>query len=244
MKVANGIEALEVNLTFMGRHSTIYPTLIWDDETVILIDTGFPGAYQNIEVAVEAAGVSFSKLDKVIITHQDIDHIGGLPDILANTKNKIEVFAHEAEKPYIEGDKPLIKYNPERLAKMLAGIPEEQQSRLRSLFSYPPKAKVDVPVQDGQMLPYCGGIIVIHTPGHTPGHMSLYHVKSKTLISGDALTAEKGQLLGPNPANAFDIDEAKRSIEKFQQFDVENVICYHGGVCRDNIRNIIAELAK
>jgi len=244
LRIAEGIEALEVNVDFAGRQSTIHPVLIWDNETVILVDTGFPGTEQKLKEAAEGEGVPFDRVDKIIITHQDIDHIGGLPAIIAKAKGKIVVFAHEIEKPYIEGEKPLIKFNPVRLAKMLEGMPEERRSRLGSLLSNPPKSKVDVALQDGQKLPYCGGITVIHTPGHTPGHISLYHVQSKTLIAGDALIADRGHLSGPNPASAFDIDEANRSVEKFKQFDIENVICYHGGVCRDNIRNRIAELAK
>ena len=46
---------------------------------------------------------------------------------------------------------------------------------------------VDRIVEDGEELPFCGGITVIHTPGHTPGHICLYIGQNKTLIAGDAL---------------------------------------------------------
>ena len=91
MKLANGVEALELPMqSFMGR-TIIYPTLIWDDKTVVLADAGFPGQLQQIREAMGRAGVPFDRLNKVIITHQDIDHIGSLPDIVRESSHKVEV---------------------------------------------------------------------------------------------------------------------------------------------------------
>ena len=144
MKIANGVEALVLTVNFMGRQMTIYPTLIWDEDVMILVDAGFPGLEQQIQEAIEKAGVSFDRLNKVILTHQDIDHVGSLPEILAKSQHKIDVLAHEIEKPYIEGDKPLIKSDSARRAKLFESMPEEQRKRLEAVFSNPPKAKVDI----------------------------------------------------------------------------------------------------
>ena len=228
----------------MGRQMTIYPTLIWDEDVMILVDAGFPGLEQQIQEAIEKAGVSFDRLNKVILTHQDIDHVGSLPEILAKSKHKIDVLAHEIEKPYIEGDKPLIKSDPARRAKLFESMPEEQRKRLEAVFSNPPKAKVDITFGDGEELEYCGGIIIIATPGHTPGHICLYHKQSKTLVTGDALSVTDGQLSGPNPLATFDIDEANKSLKKLARYDIENVICYHGGVFRENAQQRILQLAE
>ena len=119
MKVANGVEVFELKMNMMGRQSVIHPTLIWDEHEVILVDTGIPGQLPEIREAMENAGVPFNKLSKVILTHQDRDHIGSLPDILKAVNHKVDVLAHKEDKPYIEGDKPPIKMNPERVAKCL-----------------------------------------------------------------------------------------------------------------------------
>lgn len=243
MKIANGIEALDLTVNMMGRQSTLHPTLIWDDNEVILVDTGIPGQLEKIRKAVTSAGASFDKLSKVILTHQDIDHIGSLPEILKDAGRKIEVLAHEEDKPYIEGDKPLIKMNPERMAKMLESLPEEQRQKIQALFGTPQSAKVDTTLTDGEVLSYCGGITVIFTPGHTPGHISLYHQKSKTLITGDALVAVNGALLTPNSRNTPDMATALQSIKKFTKYDIDTVICYHGGVFKENANKRLAELA-
>jgi glyoxylase-like metal-dependent hydrolase (beta-lactamase superfamily II) len=244
MKIANGVEALDVSVNMMGRQMVIHPTLLWDEDEVILVDTGMPGQLAEIRAAMEHAGVPFDKLSKVILTHQDLDHIGGLPAILKAVDHPVEVLAHQEDKPYIEGDKPPLKMNPERVAKMLESVPAEQRQRVQALFGTPITAKVDKTVEDGEVLPYCGGITVIFTPGHTPGHISLYLHESKTLITGDALVAANGELLGPNPEVTPDMETALKSLKKFTKYDIETVICYHGGVYKENANQRLAALAE
>ena len=238
--ISKGLQVLE--LSFMGRK--INPTLIWDNETVVLIDTGFPEQLQEIRSAMDDVGIPFSKLSKVIITHQDYDHIGGLSDIIKASDQKIEVIAHKEEKPFIEGASPLLKMTPERLAGMFGALPAEKRKEAEERFLEVLKSKVDKTVDDGEVLPYCGGITVIFTPGHTPGHICLYLDRNKTLVTGDALNVVNGQLVGPNMEFTPDMDTAKKSLEKLAQYDVETVICYHGGIYKDNANQRLVELAK
>jgi glyoxylase-like metal-dependent hydrolase (beta-lactamase superfamily II) len=151
--------------------------------------------------------------------------------------------AHEAEKPYIEGEKKLLKFTLEVMAQ-IDSCPEEWRKPMKKLLENPPKAPVDKTVSDGEELPLCGGITVIATPGHTPGHISLYHKPSKTLICGDAMTVEGGQLIGPDPRSTLDMDLAVKSLQKLLQYDIETVICYHGGRYLGNANQRIAELAS
>jgi glyoxylase-like metal-dependent hydrolase (beta-lactamase superfamily II) len=244
MRLADGVEMLELPIRSFTGQNIIHPTLTWDDDTVVLVDAGFSGQLQQIREAMARAGVSFDRLDKVIVTHQDIDHIGGLPDIILESSHKVEVLSHEEEKPYIEGRKPLIKMNQARLSKRLVSLSEEQRQQAEALFANPPKASVDTAVADGEILPYCGGITVIFTPGHTPGHICLYLNKSKILVTGDALVAADGELRGPNPGATYDMDAALKSLKKLTRYDIETVVCYHGGVYRDNPNKRLAELAS
>lgn len=245
MRVAKGVEMLELSAVVMGKTNIIYPTLIWDDDTTILVDTGYPGQLPKIREAFEKAGVSFDKLNQIIITHHDIDHIGSLSGIIKESSQKIEVLSHAEEKPHIQGDKPIIKATPEALSKLDAqvNLPEEQRNAIKAVLQNPPTAKIDKTLVDGEEIPYCGGIIVIHTPGHTPGHICLYLKESKTLITGDALVVAGGQLLGPQPHFTFNMDLAVESLKKLTQYDIENVICYHGGLYKNEPNRRIAELA-
>ncbi|MDP4142944.1 MAG: MBL fold metallo-hydrolase [Bacillota bacterium] len=244
MKIANGIEMLECSMKAVGAVTPIYPTLIWDESDVILVDAGSGGQDGLIEIDEKMlqAGVAFNRLNKVIITHQDLDHIGGLPRILGNAKQKVEVISHAEEKPYIQGDRRLVKLTDEAMARLDA-MPEPIRNVMKRVFENPPKAPVDKVIADGEELPYCGGIMVIYTPGHTPGHICLYHKPSKTLIAGDELRVIEGKLLGPAPEHTQNLEKAKESLKKLTQYDIEQVICYHGGLFKGDVSKCIKELA-
>lgn len=237
MKVAKNVEMIELNI----QGFRLNPTLLWDDEMAILVDTGMPGQLKALQAAFDDAGVPFEHLKAVILTHQDIDHIGSLPEILEACDWKIEVYAHEQDKPYIEGTKHMIKADPNKLSKEAwDSLPEP----MKALYMNPPKAKVDQTLEDGQVLPQCGGIEVIFTPGHTPGHISLYLQESKTLITGDAMVLADGLLRGPVERNTPDMETALKSLEKFLEYDIESVICYHGGFSNKKVNEQIAEIVK
>ena len=106
------------------------------------------------------------------------------------------------------------------------------------------KVNIDETLIDGQELPYCGGMTVIHTPGHTPGHICLYIKSFKLLIAGDIFAVNDGLLLRGNQDYNFDNEENMKSIQKLMKYDIETVICYHGGMYKDNVNKRIAELAN
>ncbi|MEK4091467.1 MBL fold metallo-hydrolase [Viridibacillus sp. FSL H8-0110] len=217
MGIYKGVEML--HLEFNGI--IIHPTLLWNQEMAVLIDTGFPGQIEDIRVAMEKVGISFDKLKVIILTHQDIDHIGSIPEILQECGSNIKVYAHDLDKPYIQGDLSLLK-----------------DGHLEN----PPKGKVNDTLKDGQELPYCGGIRIIHTPGHTPGHISLYLEQSKTLIAGDSMYSENGIIKGIHAPTVLDIKEARLSLKKYLDLDIESVVCYHGGLSKGNIHDQIQEV--
>ena len=243
MRIAENIEALELRMNLTGQSSIIYPALLWDSDGATLVDTGIPGQLDAIRREIENAGVDFESVHRIILTHQDIDHIGGLPEIVRVRGSEIEVLAHEEDKPYIEGDKPLIKMNRERMAQMMESLPESQRQQLERIFSTPPAGKVDRTLHDGEELPFYGGIEVIHTPGHTPGHLSLFVKKARLLIAGDELRVEDGELVGPSEWATPDMESAKASLRKLTDYQIDNVLCYHGGFYGLNASERIAELS-
>jgi glyoxylase-like metal-dependent hydrolase (beta-lactamase superfamily II) len=143
------------------------------------------------------------------------------------------VLSHEAEKPFIQGDEIFVKK------------PSENKSAVASSHqSIPPFERVQVTgvIADGEKLSYGGGVTVIRTPGHTLGHICLYHAASKTLVSGDALNLVDGQLSGPNPLHTHDLPRAVESLKKLAEYDIERVICYHGGLLEGEANWHIAQL--
>lgn len=239
MRIADGIEMLELDLGPM----TVWPTVLFDKDEWVLVDTGMPGSASTIIELAKLAGIVEQKLNTILLTHQDLDHIGGLPGFKADNPELV-IYAHEDDRAVIDGKKPMLKASPERIAALLGALPEVARSQFEATFIHPTGANVDRTMADGENLPFGGGVTVIHTPGHTPGHVSLYHQSSKTLIAGDAMVVDNGELKGPREAVTPDMASALQSLKKLKDFDIETVICYHGGVFKGDVQGRIAALTE
>lgn len=245
MKIAENLEMLELRMKVMGVKRIVHPTLMWDDDNVILVDTGTPDNLEAIKKQTEATGASFAKLNKIIATQQDIDHIAGIKGILSENP-EITVLAHEEDKPYIQGEKKVNRLNPKFMDR-IKDLPEEEQAKIVDMFENS-SVKVNCTLRDGEVLPFCGGITVIHTPGHTPGHICLYHQMSKTLIAGDAMNILHGELVGPNgdpmSEDGVNANDAINSLKKLEDYDIVNIITYHGGLFSDKPNEKIKEVIR
>ena len=215
------VHPLYLEMDAGGRPFPVHASVIWDGTEATLVDAGIPGQLERIRSALDALGIPFEAVARVLITHQDRDHIGSLPELIAAAGGRIEVMCHEVGKPYLEGRTPLAKSGT--LATPVA---------------------VDRTFRDGELLPIAGGLRVVYTPGHTPDHASFYHEPSRTLVSGDALTAQDGVLLPFHPDFTADKAEATRSIAKLAELEIDTVIAYHGGVCVGNIRERLQEIVE
>ena len=247
MRVADGVAVLGLPMKVMGFDTVIYPTVVWDDEDAVLIDAGLPDSLPHLSERMDEAGVPLSRVTRVVLTHQDMDHIGGLNGLLKAIGHPVEVIAHEAEAPYIQGDKPLLRMNSEAPAALMAALSEEQRGEMRQLMEAARSREgvsVDTVVHGGEVLPYCAGITMIHTPGHTPGHLCLYLNRTKVLVCGDELEVRDDTLAGPRPGLSADDSLARRSISELARYDADIAICYHGGVWRDDTNQCIQELAQ
>ncbi len=242
MKIADGIEMLKISIDTMGNKGIIHPTILWDKSETVLVDAGCPGQILKIQQGFKKVGLSLSKLDKLILTHHDIDHIGGAEDIVKNSSRNIEVISHKIERGYIH-----LKKYPTKLKKLrsrLQSMPSEMKTMFENLEISYKKHRVSVSqtVVSTENLPLCGGIEVIYTPGHTPGHISLYVKKSKILIAGDTLFIEDGKLVPPPEHINFNNKLVLSSLKKLTQYDIRKIICYHGGVYSRNVNNSLREL--
>ncbi len=223
MKIADNIELLEIS----GNNGALYPVLAWDENEVVLIDAGLPGQLELIREAVSKAGFALEDITKLLITHQDMDHIGCAKQL---SELGIQVLTHEAEAPYIQGEKTNVK-----LAAMEARL--DQLSENEKAFYDQVKAaapmfyvNISQKLQDGDVLDFCGGVRVIHTPGHTPGHAAFLFEKSNLVVCGDAANIADGSLIGPNPQYSQDMATATESFEKIKNLGADIICCYHGGV--------------
>lgn len=244
MKNEVNIQMLTLDVDMFGVQSKIHPTLLWDDAGATLVDAGFPGQFDQLKQAVTQAGVPFTQIKRVIITHQDWDHIGTLPAILSATNNEVELYAHTNEKPYLEGTIPYLKMTPEKITARLQSLPEEMRDKAAGIFANIPTVLIHRTLITGDKLLFHGGIDIIHTPGHTPGHVCLYVKSHRLLIAGDQLRIENGCLVGPAEMYTPDMPTALKSLKKLVNYDIDYIICYHGGMYGPKASAQIAELAN
>ena len=156
------------------------PYLLVNDDELTLIDAGLPGSEKKILAYVASLGKSPSDLKRIILTHSDLDHVGGLAALVKATgartyASQIEAQAIAAGKPSRQIDRSGFSFR-----RLLMGL-------LRPFFKTTP-FQVDEVLADGQVLPVLGGLRVVTTPGHTPGHISLY-APAEPAVTWDAAQA-------------------------------------------------------
>lgn len=219
-----GIYLLPITVEYGGRELTINPAAVETDRGVVLIDVGPPEAVDGIRTHLRELGFGLEDIWLVVATHHDGDHVGGLDELLEHVD--AAVAAHREEVPFITGEQHPITGDGDR---------------------YPP-VPVDLELTDGVRIPTIAGAIeVIETPGHTPGHISLYFPDHDLLIAGDALVADGGERLGesrssseqgsdgekplsgPKPELTADMERAIESVGRLAELDVAHTLCYHGG---------------
>ena len=191
---------------------------VWK-EGLTLIDTGHPGEGQKILDAIVKRGYALHNVRRIIITHVDLDHTGGLAAIKKATGARVA--CHTVEKVLLEhpGRRTPAAWYLRPLFALITLFPG---------YHHPPVSPDELLV-DGQEL--AEGFTVVHTPGHTPGHISLLHREKRFLITGDALSNRGGKLRAPAAVFTPDVKNAQRSIWKLAKKygdDFETIAFGHG----------------
>jgi glyoxylase-like metal-dependent hydrolase (beta-lactamase superfamily II) len=186
-----------------------------------LIDTGFSRKAKPIIRALQSANVPLSSVTKILLTHHHIDHMGGAAFLLQSTNAPLSVHGDDA--PFVDGRKN-------------ASMP-----LLMRLFVRTHPAPVAVALKEGDRI---GPLVVVHTPGHTPGEVVFYHPDRKILFSGDAVVEKKGKLIVPAARFASDLDQAIQSLSRLQALDTEILLPGHGVPVRANIASLLDDLIR
>jgi|GEM_PF-1875327 len=120
------IYPLDIEFESNGMRQTITPVLLKDGNQTILVDCGYPNFIGLIREAAERWGISLEMLTQIIVTHDDIDHIGSLA-ALKRTYPHVNIISHAIEAPYISGfEKSLRLVQAE---DMQAKLPENEKAR-------------------------------------------------------------------------------------------------------------------
>lgn len=238
----NKLTVLEIKFDFNGATNSIFPVILSDEEEMILIDCGYPNFLPLIKTAAEAKGLDMSKLTKIIITHHDFDHMGALAEFKREYPH-IKILSSIDDAKYISGKEKSLRL--QQAEAIYDGLPEEQKENARNFQRFLESienVEVDICLRDKEAFSWFGGIEIVGTPGHMPGHISIYVKDSKTLVAGDALVVEDNKLVIANPQYTLDMEEARKSIEKLLNYDIHRIICYHGGIYTENIKEALQNI--
>lgn len=234
------LTVLKIEKTIEGEHVVLFPVLIQNAGCNYLVDCGYGETSEEVEIELKALGVDIKDLNGVIISHDDHDHLGGL-NLLKQKNKNLKIYCGELEKDSISGI--TISERLFQAESSLNNIPEEYRSWALNFIRKLKKIKrfnVDKVLKDNDI--FENEIIVIHTPGHTKGHISLFYPKEKTLIAGDSMVIDNGEFNIANPSFTLDMEQAIKSVEKIKNLGPHKIICYHGGTMDENINDKLETL--
>jgi glyoxylase-like metal-dependent hydrolase (beta-lactamase superfamily II) len=180
-----------------------YCYLVLDEEPV-LVDTGLPGRADRIIAEIGRLGLAPGDLAHILVTHYDVDHIGNAKALQAATGATL--WAPAEDVPYIHGH------------KRRPGL-----RRAIGWFVRSPVPQVDRTYEAGQWI---GGIEVIPTPGHTPGHVSFRF--GDVLFAGDLVTSRSGRLLPSPGILTVDAEALRESLRRVGRLSFDWVCPAHG----------------
>ena len=198
------------------------------DGQVTLVDMGIKASGPKVVAALGAVGSGPSDVTRLLLTHAHPDHAGGAAHVAAATGRAFAV--HEADAAYAREGK-----SPPRDRSFLLGRLLERSSRTRT--DYAP-VRVERELTDGEVLPVAGGLRVVHTPGHSPGHVSFLHEQTGLLITGDAMFNVLG-LRWPIKAFCTDFAMTRRTAHVLGELDYTLAAFTHGKELRDRPREAI-----
>ncbi len=228
-----------VNVVYVGRPGPNQ----W-----VLIDAGISGSAAAILKAANERFGDDARPAAILLTHAHFDHVGAL--LTLADKWDVAIYAHKLEHPYLNGSRAYPPPDTHAGGGMM--------SRLASLF---PRDPINVSNRLHELpasgeLPALPGWRWIHTPGHTPGHVSFWRETDRCLISGDAfittrqesayaVAVQKPELHGPPRYFTPDWETARRSVENLAALDPEIAVTGHGRPLRGvEMRTALHALAR
>lgn len=168
--------------------------LVDDGGTLTLVDAGSPWDAAAIRRAITDVTADVGDVDRILVTHYDIDHVGAL-DRLEDLDATIHVGREDVA--YLTGEE-----------KPSLGNQKEIFQRAVDWLRSPPTLPVH-PVDDGDEV---GSFTAYRAPGHTPGHTVFASPEREVAFLGDLVRESGGRYVAPPRVISHDYDRTRRDI--------------------------------
>lgn len=203
------------------------------EDRITMIDAGLLGSAPHVLEFIEQLGRSPRELERIILTHRHVDHIGGLAALKKSTPAKVAIHPADISDGEAPPPRPGVKHR-------LLHLPGAET--IRSVFGVFEK-DIDIKLSDGEVLDVLGGLHVVHTPGHTPGSVCLYAPAHKLLVCGDAVRKRRNAfMLPPKTIAGFNREQAVASVRRLLELDIETVCAGHGLPVTSGARGMLEDL--
>lgn len=200
------------------------------DGAVTLVDAGLRGATRRIVTALAAIGRRPEDVAQIVVTHAHLDHVGHARALRARTGGLVHV--HEDDAGYVRDGRPPPRDPASPLARVVSFVHRRQAS-----------CDVDATFTEGDVLPVAGGLRVLHTPGHSPGHCSFLHEPSGVLVTGDALVNFRSRVNYSFLTGCSNFKMSQDTADRLGEPEYEVAAFTHGpeirGGARDAIRGFL-----
>ncbi len=213
-----------------------------DERGITCIDVG-GGGEENIKQTVGLFGdnnLEIADIHTVIISHTHADHMGAIAWFLSQN-DRIKIITHEDDSCYLRDNTKLNNIFESDITEKY--FPENKFDVIAFYQAFCPisEAKEDQTVFEGDTL-ICGdySFDVIHTPGHHPGHISLYEPRTKALFVGDMAGLE----VPFYNVRAGGIEGMVSTMHKYKKLDIDLIIPSHGELVRNPMEVIETTLSK
>ena len=172
-------------ITHPDPRGKVFPYLFVEDQNdLTLIDPSFLSQLSILENYLLDIGYNIKNVKRIILTHVHMDHSQAANEV--KRKSGAKIYSHWIEARYLSHNPPYsgpptAQETVDKLEKL--GVSMEALTKEYGSFDVEP-IMVDEQVSDGDTI---GSLKVIHTPGHTPGHISLYYEEDKLLLGADSI---------------------------------------------------------
>ena len=241
----------DVYIVTIGRgalSTNVY--LIRSGSSWTLVDAGWFGCEKKIRAAAESVFGPGARPASMVLTHLHPDHSGGAARLAERWEQP--AYVHPDELPLAAGYRPAYAIPLDRwLVPLIQRLPKETQAKIAAGADL---TAVVQPFDPTAGIPGLPGWAAIHTPGHTPGHLSLYRSSDGVMITGDAvvtvdlnsllgvLTSRQG-VFGPPRYSTWDWAAAQRSIAALAAFEPRVLAAGHGRFRIDQTAQALQALA-